>query len=62
MSRNGSKCSEMTRNAVLMINLLSGTLAGRLVYVPPVSQIVGDARNPSCSAGLAKRNSEVNEV
>ncbi len=62
MSGNGPRCSEMTHNAVLMINLLSGILGGNLVYVPPASQIVGDERNPSCSAGLAKRNSEVNEV
>jgi len=62
MSRNGSKCSEMTLNAVLMINLLSGILAGNLVYVPPPSKILGMNGIRLASAGLAKRNSEVNEI
>jgi len=52
----------MTLNAVLMINLLSGILAGNLVYVPPPSKILGMNGIRLASAGLAKRNSEVNEI
>lgn len=55
---NVPKWLKILNKPVSIINLLSGILAGKLVYVPP-NGYIGDERNPSCIAGLAKRNSEV---